>query len=429
MHMVSYLKTGPTARQDGGWRHPEATLNDFLLPERYESIARTLEAAKFDACFFADTLGLQDIHRGSYDAVLRGGGQISYLDPAVVLPVMAAATSHLGLGITLSTTFYHPYHLARWLGSLDVMSGGRVAWNVVTSFTDFEAKNFGMEAIPPREQRYDRADDVLQACCALWDGWDDDALVLDKEKGIFVDPSKVRYANYAGRWVTTRGPLSTPKSPQGRPILMQAGASDQGRDFAAKWAEVIFTAQSTKEDLTAFYTDVKGRMEQRGRDPKSCQILAASTFVIGETDSIAHERAEYMRSLMAPEMRQARYSGSLGADLSKMAAADTALAVLQGNQGIRGAQLVLEQKMKGNGITLVEAASRDESEIVGTAKSIADRLQELFEAGACDGFIVAPMYFPGMVEQFCRSVVPELQRRGLFRQDYSGKTLRHHLSS
>jgi FMN-dependent oxidoreductase (nitrilotriacetate monooxygenase family) len=429
MHMVAYLKTGPTARQDGGWRHPEATLDDFLSAERYQAIARTLEAAKFDGCFFADLLGLQDIHRGSYDTVLRGGGQVSYLDPMVVLPVMAAATTRLGLGLTLSTTFHHPYHLARWLGSLDVMSGGRVAWNVVTSATDLEAKNLGMDAIPPRDQRYERAEEVLEACCALWSGWEENPFVLDKENGIFADPSKVHYANYAGRWVKTRGPLSIPRSPQGRPVLMQAGSSERGRDFAAKWAEAIFTIQNTDEDLRAFYADLKGRMAQRGRAPRDCAILAASTFVIGETESIAQERAEYLRSLVEPDVRKARYSGHLGADLSQVAGGAT-LHELQGNQGIRGSHAELEQTMKTKGVSLVEAASSpDGKEIVGTPSSIADRLQTLFESGACDGFVVSPTYFPGMFEQFCRSVIPELQRRGLFRKDYSGTTLRHHLTS
>lgn len=427
--MVAYLKTGPTARQDGGWRHPEAVLNDFLTAEPYAAIARTLEAAKFDGCFFADLLGLQDIHRGSYETVLRGGGQVSYLDPMVVLPVMAAATTRLGLGLTLSTTFHHPYHLARWLGSLDVMSGGRVAWNVVTSATDLEAKNLGMEAIPPKDQRYDRAEEVLEACCALWSGWEEDPFVLDKENGIFADPSKVHYANYSGRWVKTRGPLSIPRSPQGRPVLMQAGASERGRDFAAKWAEAIFTIQSTKEDLQAFYADLKARMARRGRRSEDCAILAASTFVIGETESIAKERAEYLRSLVVPEMRQARYSGLLGADLSRLTT-DATLQELQGHQGITGSHHVLEQTMRAKGVSLAEAAfDPNDCEIAGTPSSIADRLQDLFESEACDGFVVSPTYFPGMLEQFCRSVIPELQRRGLFRRDYSGTTLRHHLRS
>ncbi|MBV8652741.1 MAG: LLM class flavin-dependent oxidoreductase, partial [Alphaproteobacteria bacterium] len=210
MHLVAYLKTGPTALHVGGWRHPEATLDDILDASRYQHIARVLEAAKFDGCFFADLFGLYDLHQGSYDAYVRRGGQISYLDPTVVLPVMAAATTHLGLGATLSTSFHSAYHLARWLASLDVMSKGRVAWNVVTSATDLEAKNAGLDELPPRDQRYDRADEVLEACFALWNGWDEGAMVLDKKAGIMSDPAKVHYANYQGKWIKTRGPLSIP---------------------------------------------------------------------------------------------------------------------------------------------------------------------------------------------------------------------------
>ena len=167
MHLIAYLKTGPTALHNGGWRHPESTLDDILKPSRYEHIARVLEEAKFDGCFFADLFGLYDVHGGSYDPYVRRGGQISFLDPTVVLPVMAAVTRNLGLGATLSTTFHTAYHLARWLGSLDAMSGGRVAWNVVTSATDLEAQNAGMRELPPRDERYDRADEVLEACFAL----------------------------------------------------------------------------------------------------------------------------------------------------------------------------------------------------------------------------------------------------------------------
>ncbi len=427
MHLVAYLKTGPTARHVAGWRHPEATLNDFLRPARYEQIARTLEDAKFDGCFFADLFGLYDIYGDSPEAFVRNGGQISYLDPTVVLPVMAAATSRLGLGVTLSTTFYNPYHLARWLGSMDVMSNGRTAWNIVTSATDLEARNAGMDALPPKEERYDRADEVLEACHALWNSWDEDPFILDKEKGVFADPSKVHYANYVGKWVKTRGPLSVPRSPQGHPVLMQAGGSDRGRDFAARWAEAIFTAQTSLEHLREFYIDVKSRMAVRGREPQECAILSAATFVIGETESIARERADYLRSLVTPEMNLARSSGSIGVDLSKIRD-EKEIAAAQGNQGISGAANVLQQAMKAGNLSLREAVARGpEGEIVGTASSIADRLQELFEAEACDGFIVAPTYFPGMFEQFCRAVVPELQRRGIFREDYTGSTFRQHL--
>jgi FMN-dependent oxidoreductase (nitrilotriacetate monooxygenase family) len=430
MHLVAYLKTGPTAMHVGGWRHPESTLDDILAPERYQHIARVLEAAKFDGCFFADLFGLYDIHAGSYDAYVRRGGQISFLDPTVVLPVMAAVTSRLGLGATLSTTFHSAYHLARWLGSLDVMSKGRVAWNVVTSATNLEAQNAGMDELPPRDERYDRADEVLEACYALWDGWEENAFVLDKDGGVFADPSKVHYANYSGRWVKTRGPLSIPRSPQGRPVIMQAGASDRGRDFAARWAEVVFTIQRGHAEMREFYVDLHDRMDRQGRRPSECAVLPAISVVIGETESIAREKADYLNSLIDPELSTAATSSGLGADLTKLKD-ESSLSSLQGNQGMKGTEQVLAQTMKAEGLTLSQAAVKRASgrELVGTPSSIADRLQEMFEAEVCDGFVVAPTTFPLMFEQFCRSVVPELQRRGLFRVEYAGSTLRENLQS
>lgn len=430
MHLVAYLKTGPTALHVGGWRHPEAPLDDILEPQRYEHIARVLEAAKFDGCFFADLFGLYDVHGGSFDAYVRRGGQISFLDPTVVLPVMAVATRHLGLGATLSTSFHTPYHLARWLGSLDAMSKGRVAWNVVTSATDLEAKNAGLAELPPREQRYDRADEVLEACFALWNSWDADAFVADKAAGILADPAKVHYANYEGRWIRTRGPLSIPRSPQGRPVIMQAGSSDRGREFAARWAEIIFTIQRGRNEMREFYVDIKTRMQARGRAPEDCAILPAVTVVLGETDSIARERADYLNSLIDPELSLASTSSNLGADLTKLDAGAT-LAQLQGNQGMKGSEDFLAQTMKAEGVDFKQAAVRraEGREMVGTAAMIADRLQDVFESGVCDGFVLTPTMFPGMFEQFCRSVVPELQRRGLFRTEYTGRTLRENIRS
>ncbi len=399
MHLIAYLKTGPTALHVGGWRHPEATLDDILHPSRYQHIARVLEAAKFDGCFFADLFGLYDVHGGSFDAYVRRGGQISFLDPTVVLPVMAAVTQNLGLGATLSTSFHNAYHLARWLGSMDALSGGRVAWNVVTSATELEARNAGLDALPPREERYDRADEVLEACFALWNSWDADALVLDKEHGILADPAKVHYANYEGRWVKSRGPLSIPRSPQGRPVIMQAGSSARGRDFAARWAEMIFTIQHGAAAMADFYQDMKRRVEARGRAPGDCLILPAVSVVLGETESIARERAAYLDSLIDPELSFAASSSSLGADLTKLTPGGS-LAELQGTQGIQGTEDVVRQIMKAEGVSFVEAAAgrRNANQLVGTAEMIADRLQALFEAELCDGFVLTPTMFPGMFE-------------------------------
>ena len=252
MHLVAYLKTGPTASYASAWRHPSAPLHDIWDAERYENLARLLEEARFDAAFFADGLGLPDIYKNSFADYVGRGGQLSLIDPMTVLPLMARVTRHLGLGNTISTTFNQPYQIARSLGSLDLLSRGRAAWNVVTSATDYEARNCGMDGVPPKADRYDRADDVLEACCALWDCWEPDALVLDRESGVFADASKIRYANHVGPYVRTRGPMSIPRSPQGRPLILQAGSSPRGRECAARWADMIFCTTATKADGIAF---------------------------------------------------------------------------------------------------------------------------------------------------------------------------------
>ncbi len=245
MHFVAFLLAGPTAHHHGAWRHPEADLG-FFTPEWHEHIASVLEAGKFDSLFFADILGLYDLYGGSFASILRCGGQMGLLDPIPLLSIMSRATTRIGLGATLSSTFYPPYHLARSLGTLDLLSGGRVAWNVVASHGHLEAQNFGLHELPARDKRYDYADEVVEAVCKLWESWDPDALVLDKRHGVFADPDKVHYVNYRGRWINTRGPLTVPRSPQGRPVIMQAGSSPRGRDFAARWGELVFTLQHSK---------------------------------------------------------------------------------------------------------------------------------------------------------------------------------------
>ena len=428
MNLVAYLKTGPTANHPGGWRHPEADLHDIFEPTRYEHLARVLESARFDAGFFADTFGLPDLHRGGYETYLGLGGQITYLDPMAVLPLMARVTSHVGLGATLSTTFNTPYYLARTLASLDLLSKGRICWNVVTSATDMEALNFGQDGIAPKDQRYDRGDEVLEACCALWDCWQPDTLVLDQASGQFADPSKVRRANYNGKYVRTRGPLSIPRSPQVRPVFLQAGASPRGREFAARWAEAIFCTPHSKADGQAFYADIKQRMQPYGRPPGDCAVMPSIAVVLGETDSIAREKADYLDSLIDPELVLATNSQLLGVDLSRHESEADVLAAA-GNQGIQGSHDRVAQLARAEGITFAAAARRPRNLLVGTATSIADQMEDWFTGGAADGFIVWPTVFPRMFEDFGRLVVPELQRRGLFRTEYSGATLRENLQN
>lgn len=428
MHLVAYLKTGPTANHMGAWRHPDAVLDDVLMPQRYEHLARVLEAGCFDGCFFADGLGLHDIYKGGFQTRLELGGQISFLDPMMVLPLMARATTHLGIGSTLSTTFHQPYSLARMLASLDILSGGRVAWNIVTSTRKEEALNFGMDDLPAKDLRYDMADEVVEACCALWECWEDDSLVMDKERSVMVDASKVRYANYEGRWYKTRGPLTMPRSPQGRPVLMQAGSSPRGREFAARWAELIFCPQSGKAEMKAFYEDMHARFEAKGRDPRECVIMPQLEVVLGETESIAREKADYLDALIEPELVLAMQSSNMGVDLGKPVAKLDDAKAERGSQGMQASIERVEAIARKEGVSLQEAARKpSRSMMVGTAKSVADQMQELFESRACDGFVVAQMVVPSSLEQFCRSVVPELQNRGIFRKQYRSRMLRENV--
>jgi FMN-dependent oxidoreductase (nitrilotriacetate monooxygenase family) len=431
LHLVAFLKTGPTFHHHGAWRHPEAPLHDMMKPERYEHIGRVLEEGFFDACFFEDFSGVLDNYGGTFDAIVAGGGQLNLLDPLMVVPYVARATTHLGIGITLSSTFYHPFHLARMLGSLDHLSGGRIAWNVVTSASDSEAQNFGMARIPDRETRYARAEEAVEACMALWRSWDEDALIMDKASGRFADPSRVRYTNYQGKHVASRGPLPTPRCPQGHPVIMQAGSSPRGRAFAARYAEVIFTFQHDKNDMIAFRQEMHGRMREAGRDPAECAILPCLDIILGESEAMAREKRALLFDLIDPELALAITSAHIGIDL-KGFALDKPLDVLAQETGTQGALDILLAGQAAAGLTLRDAAMRyGESvmapQLVGTPVSVADRMQDLFEAGACDGFILTPTTFPGNFEQISRALVPELQRRGIYRTAYTGGTLRGNL--
>jgi FMN-dependent oxidoreductase (nitrilotriacetate monooxygenase family) len=428
MHLVAYLKTGPTASYASAWRHPASPLHDIWEPERYEHLARVLEEARFDAAFFADTLGLPDLYKGSFADYIGRGGQASLLDPMVVLPLMARVTTRLGLGTTLSTTFNNPYQLSRFLGSFDLLTKGRAAWNVVTSASDYEARNCGMEGLPPKELRYDRADDVLAACNALWECWDEDALVMDRASGVFADASKIRYADYAGPYVSTRGPLSIPRSPQGRPVILQAGSSPRGRAFAARWAEMVFCSPATKRDAIAYKNDLMARLDAAGRGPASCAVLPSLSVVIGETESIAQEKAAFLDSLIDPEVVLASSSSLLGVDLSTLETAEDAERGA-GNQGVQGSRERMSQVAAAQGISFAQAVRKPRGLLAGTPSMIADVMEDWFKGGACDGFVIPPTLFPSTYEEFSRMVVPELQRRDLFRRDYAGTTLRENLQN
>jgi FMN-dependent oxidoreductase (nitrilotriacetate monooxygenase family) len=430
MRMVAILGAGPTMHHHAMWRHPD-TDNGFLRADYYEHIARILEQGMFDGFFFADGLGARTVYRNGYEASFRLGGQMYMLDPVALIAIMGRVTSHLGLGITMSANYVHAYQLAKTLATLDMLSSGRVAWNIVTTGGLDSALNFGRDDTIDRQHRYDLADEVVEACMKLWGTWDDDALIIDKASGIFADPARVRYANYEGKWVKTRGPLQTPRTPQGHPVLMQAGGSPRGRDFAARWAELVFTIQHSKEGMKKYYDDVRERVAKFGREPDDCLILPEVDPVVGETRAIAEERRDYMNSQVSTEIGLQFASAHTGIDLSKFPA-DKPLEDLEVTKGSQGVFDILMQGTKAENLTLGEAARRYAisamcPQLVGTAADIADQLEDMFNSRVCDGFIISPSVFPGTFEQISRAVVPELQKRGLMRTEYRGKTLRENL--
>lgn len=431
MHLIGYFLAGPTWHNNGAWRHPESDADMALEPRRYERMAQVLEEGKFDALFFVDILTLYDSYGGSVAGQVSGPGQMFFLDPMLLLAAMARVTSHIGLAGTLTTAFYSPFHIARAFATLDHMSHGRAAWNVVTSSNTREAQNYGLDRLMDKSLRYDHADEVLEACDGLWNSWDADAIVYDRKAGVYADGSKVHATKYDGKYVRARGPLTTPRSPQGRPVIMQAGSSPRGREFAARWAEVVFTLQHAKADMQAFYADIKSRMERVGRRPEECVITPAVDIILGETESIARERAAYLESLVSAEVGVCDLSNAIGVDLSGYDL-DKPVEDMEINDGPRGVLDVILQGSRAAGLTLRQAGhrygtSQHTPALIGTAEMVADRMQDMFESHCCDGFVVCPSITPGTYVQFVKTVVPELQRRGIFRKNYAGKTLRENL--
>jgi len=427
LHLAAFVTAGPG--RPGGWRYP-ASQSGWLDLGYYQDIARTLERGLFDMAFFADILAVPDRYQGSLDSQVRYGALGSLrLDPLVVLTAMGAVTRHLGLAATRSTSYYQPFELARSLASLDHLSGGRAAWNVVTSFQDAEARNFSRDEQIPRHRRYDRADEFLEVVHKLWDSWDDDALAYDRETPLFAHPDKVHHIDHQGEWFDVRGPLNVPRPPQGYPVIVQAGASDRGRDFAAQWADVIFVSHDSFDSARAFYREMKDRVKKKGRDPASLKILPAATPLVGETEALAREKARVLHGLVEPVAGLSTLSYHLDVDLGRYPL-DAPLPDID-VPGVKGHYDEVREATDRDGITLGELGrrygNRYEGNLVGTPEHVADGLEHWFRGGACDGFMIAAPWQPGGFEDFTRLVVPLLQKRGLFRTAYEGTTLRDHL--
>ena len=338
-------------------------------------------------------------------------------------------------GATGSTTYYEPFHIARTFQTLDILSEGRAAWNVVTSLNDSEAANFGHEHHLGHDPRYDRADEFMEVVLGLWNSWEDDAIIQDKPARRFADPTKVHALNHQGRFFRSRGPLPVPRSRQGHPVIIQAGQSGRGRDFAARWGEVIFTTLSTLEVARKNYAAMKTAIKAHGRDPDSVTIAPMTFPIVAESDDAAREKLEYLWTLGQPQDGPVILSELLNFDFShkqpEEPLSNDEMAALSGGQAFLERIKLLSGTQNPTLADCIRhtppSSLRGPPIIVGSPKTVADTYQEWFESGVCDGFVVAATHIPGAYEDFVRLVVPELQRRGLFHRDYEGTTLRENL--
>jgi FMN-dependent oxidoreductase (nitrilotriacetate monooxygenase family) len=434
MTLVAFLQAQNCSNYVGSWRHP-ATMQDYLRPEYYQRIARTLEAGCFHMAFFDDRLAMPDILGHDHAEAVRNGIRVVKLDLVSILTAMGLATSKLGLGATYSTTYYEPFHVARVFATLDHMLGGRAAWNVVTSLNDSEAHNMGADDHLEHDLRYDRADEFLEIVLSHWDSWGDDAIIQDRESGIFADATKVRRLDHKGKWFKSRGPFTVPRTPQGRPVLIQAGQSGRGKSFAARWGDLVFVIYPNMEVAKRGYRDFKEQVAASGRDPATVRICPAVYCIVGETEAAAQEKRALIDGLAKPVDGLSLLSEALNYDFASKglddAFTDDELAGIKGLQALRDRVVASSGKRNPTLRDFVEITGRGTIRefpvFCGTPKRVADEMQAWVEASACDGFVLAATHMPGTYEEFVRLVVPELQRRGVFRKEFTGTTLRENL--
>jgi len=425
MHLGAFMR--PVSLHTASWRYPDSYPDANFNFGHYQSFIRTLERGFFDAFFMADHLAVLNMPM----AALKRSATVSSFDPLTLLPALAVVTDHIGLIATASTTYNDPYHIARKFASLDHISDGRAGWNIVTSYNPREASNFGLDSPVSHNERYLKAREFHDVVTGLWDSWADDAFVRDVENGIYFDPRKLNVLNHEGRFLKVRGPLNVARPVQGWPVIVQAGASDAGRQLAAETAEVLFGAANTIEDGRSYYTDIKERMSRVGRDPQSAKILPGAFVVIGQSEQEAIDKKELLDSLIHSDSGIATLSVLLGCDASAFDL-DGPLPEIAPSDGTQsGRQKMIDMARRDN-LTVGDLArqvggSFSSLEIIGTPKSIVDQMQEWFESGACDGFNIMFPFLPQGLDDFVDLVVPELQKRGLFRRKYHGWTLREHL--
>jgi FMN-dependent oxidoreductase (nitrilotriacetate monooxygenase family) len=420
MHLNAFVM--PNGHHEAAWRHPSTDPHRARTLQHYADIARTAERGKLDSLFLADGVALWgNVKHNSH----------SHFEPLTLLSALAASTVHIGLIATASTTYNEPYHLARKFASLDHLSGGRAGWNIVTSAGIDEARNFNLAKRPAHAARYDRAEEFVEVVKKLWDSWEDDAALVDRASGIYADTGRIRPIEHDGPHFQVRGPLNIERPPQGHPLLVQAGSSETGKEYAARHAEAVFTAQQTFAEGKAFYDDVKGRLARYGRSPDELKILPGISPILGRTEAEAREREAELNALITPDYGLRQLSKMLDHDVTGYPLDGPLPDVGSFTEGGQSRFELVVGLARREDLTIRQllerlAGGRGHRVFAGTPVQVADELESWFTGGAADGFNVMPPTLPGGLDDFVDLVVPELQRRGLFRTEYTGTTLREH---
>jgi len=409
------------------WRHPDQPADGAVNFDFHRKLAEAAERGLFDAYFLADGLAI------AIGGKEGGNAKAAGFEPLTLFSALASLTTHLGFIATSTTSYEEPFNTARKFASLDLISGGRSGWNVVTTVGDDAARNFNLDRQPVHADRYDRAREYVDVVTSLWNSWEDDAFIRDKASGRFLDREKIHTINHRGKHFKVQGPLNVSRSPQGHPVIVQAGSSDAGRQLAAETAEVIFTAHQTLESAQEFYRDIKRRAKAAGRNPDHVLIMPGFAPYVGRTEQEAREKYRVLTDLIVPEDGVALLSTFSGGTLDLSGyPLDGPLPPVPVTEGNKSRQLLIRQIADENQFTIRElyswiATARGHYTFVGSAHQTADKLQEWFENEAADGFNILPPYLPTAFEDFIDLIVPELQQRGLFRTAYEGRTLRENL--
>jgi FMN-dependent oxidoreductase (nitrilotriacetate monooxygenase family) len=429
-HLKLAASLSPTGAHIASWRHPDNPADGAINIRRYVEAAQAAERAKLDLVFLADNLAWKD---AAVEDLSRTASSTLFLEPLMSLAATAMTTSHIGLVATCSTTYTEPYNLARQFATLDHISGGRAGWNLVTSAQPLEALNYSMSAQVDHAARYARAAEYADVVTGLWDSWAPGALVRDKVAGRYFDPAGVKRLDHVGEHFQVRGPLNVMRSPQGRPVIFQAGSSGPGMDLAARYGDCVFTLQATLKGCQTFYAAIKARIAAMGRDPDQVKVLPGLFPVVGATEQEAQQKLQALQELIHPAQGLSILSAAIGGGLDLTACdPDGPLPELPPSKGNTSFQTTLVETARRENLTLRQLYMRYASgyghrQVVGSVEQVADVLEEAYLDYGADGFVISPPWLPGGLDDFLEMVVPELKRRGLFRTQYEGSTLRENL--